>query len=218
MRDKNLTPLALDAQIAKAVAAKEPKRLVLTEAVFVNPNLQYVLRLGPLPSKLLDRKALALVSYWVPDEALGFYLREEIREKLDQYDLKDRLQLEILLFGRKDLVLNWLFLNESMSSRDLFGTWIEHGVLAFNELKFHKRRLRDPVEPVYRRGYKDKGSRRPETAWLPSFDYSWTELQNEKERIDDLYQAYLSQVLEILKNPQMSENFKFPRPKLELAE
>lgn len=203
MRDKNLTPEQLEVQLGRNFSRKL-ENLVLTEAVFVNPNLQYKISLGPLPTKLRKLEALILASYFATDEALGFYLREEIREKITQFDLYDRLRLEILLSCQKSGLIKYLYLDESITERTLFGNIVPAGVEAFNNLKFSRRKLRKPEKPVYRRGYKDKGSRRPESSWLPSEDFTFTEFQNEKERIEDLYKSYLDQVLEILKNEEIN--------------
>jgi hypothetical protein len=57
-------------------------------------------------------------------------------------------------------------------------------------------RQRRPKKLVYRRGYKDKGSLRPETAWLPKKDWSFDDEQN---RIETLRQEYQDQVTLIVR-------------------
>lgn len=198
MRDKNLNPEQLNIQLTR-ICRHSLQNLVLTEAVFVNPNLEYEIILGPLPRKLGELKALAFISYFVNDEAVGFYLREEIREKrLRHFSLEDQLSLEILLEGR-NVAINYFHLNEEISSRTFFGNFVPLGIKLFNLLKFTRRKLGKPVKSVYRRGYKDHGSRRPEVKWLPSFDFSWTEAQNERERIQNSYNKYLEQLIKILR-------------------
>lgn len=197
MRDTNLTTEQLSVQLERSLR-KNLQELVLTEAVFVNPNLEYEVTVNPLPRKLNELKALVLASYYSPDSAFGFFLREKVEERISHYDLGSQLQLEILLSGRREILLNYLILNESLTERAFFGNWVPLAIQTFNRLKLKRRKLRKPVEPVYRRGYKDKGSRRPEFKWLPTYDFSFTERQNELERIDDQYQAYLTEVLEIL--------------------
>lgn len=46
---------------------------------------------------------------------------------------------------------------------------------------------RKVIRPVYRRGYKDKGSLRPETRWLPTNDWSYSE---EQVRIEQRRKEY----------------------------
>jgi hypothetical protein len=52
------------------------------------------------------------------------------------------------------------------------------------------------VKPIRRRGYKDKGSRRPAHRWLAKYDFSFTEyqLQLEEEKLltQQLIQTFLS--------------------------
>lgn len=198
MRDMNQTLDELDIQLERIVGS-DLQSIRLTDAVFVNPNLEYSdYRLVPVPRKLDELKALTLVSYYVEDKAVGFYLREQIRDKLKSFSLEDRLSLEILLCGKKELVLEYLLLNNEISSRTFFGNIVPLGKRLFNQLHFSRRKLGPVVKPVWRRGYKDKGTLRPITKRLPNYDYSFTDAQNEKERIDDYYQSYLNQVLEIL--------------------
>jgi len=73
-------------------------------------------------------------------------------------------------------------------------------------------KLSDPVfEPeelskkaLRKRGYNDHGSKRPDDKWLPKFDWSFTEAQNEKERKetyqDKVYHRILRILWELLEN------------------
>lgn len=206
MRDKNLNPEQFNIQLER-ILKRKLQSLVLTEAVFVNPNLQLEISIGPLPKKLLDLKALLIVSYFCKDRALGFFLREEIREKrIRQFSLQDKLSLEILLLGKKELICNYLFLSQEWTTRTFFGNILPRGIELFNNLRIVRRKLRKPTKPVWRRGYKDKGSRRPETQWLPSSDFSWTEIQNDRERIENQYQLYLRKVITLLENYNQDED------------
>lgn len=199
MRDKNQNPDELNIQLGRICRKKNLQSLRLTEAVFVNPNLEYRITIGPLPRTLWELKALILISYFCDDEAVGFFLREEIREHL-HFSLEDSLSLEILLCGEKNVVLNYFYLNEEISNRTFFGNLVPLGIELFNNLRFIRRKLGPVVKPVYRRGYKDKGSLRPVTKWLPSYDWTFVEEQNRRERIKDQYSEYLKQVLELLRN------------------
>jgi len=69
------------------------------------------------------------------------------------------------------------------SDRKLFGGILDAArierVVRLVQLKFiHPHR---PRRTIRRRGYKDHGSKRPETEWSESFDWSFTEQQNELE-------------------------------------
>jgi beta-galactosidase beta subunit len=54
------------------------------------------------------------------------------------------------------------------------------------------------VRPQRRRGYNDKGSLRPTEKWLESFDYSFTEEQNNKEKTLKLHKKTLTRLTKYL--------------------
>lgn len=199
MRDKNLDPENFNTQIAK-ICRRNLSFKVLTEAVFVNPNLEYEIGVAPLPRRLADVRDLLIVSYYSPDEAFGIFVRAEVEWKiLRNFSTEDKLQLEILLSGERKVVENYLLLNEEISERTFFGNMLPNGIRIFNSLSVRRRKLRKPTKSVYRRGYKDHGSRRPNEKWLPSYDYSFTEEFNFRNQVNNQVQQYLHQVLEILR-------------------
>lgn len=68
-------------------------------------------------------------------------------------------------------------------------------VLSRVSLKFvHQRR---PVYPQFRRGYRDHGSLRRPTTWLPTSDVTFDEEQRKKEKLDQDYQDLVSAIVRV---------------------
>lgn len=124
-------------------------------------------------------RGLAVISYYVP-ELLGWKIREILEEKSKKLNFKDQMRLQNLLIS-KESCLVYLFETQEFTSHEIFGNLLREGLKELERIKVYipKYKL---VKTQRKRGYDDKGSLRPSDRWLPSFDYSLTELQNEIEK------------------------------------
>lgn len=132
-----------------------------------------------LPYKLRSIQALAFSSWWISEE-IGVLLREEIRDRrVKSLNLEDQVLIELFLESKE---LSIQFVNETTlwHSRDFFGNFLFEVNLRLSRLRF-RRISTKVVYPKRKRGYHDHGSRVPDSKWLPKFDYSFTEEQNQIE-------------------------------------
>jgi hypothetical protein len=125
---------------------------------------------------LRERKALALLSWYLGD--LGVLLRLDLDDWSSSWTSKERLEVS-LLCQSKTLALSAL--QRDHSERDFFGNSLVLLEKCAKKLRYLIRVPASPKNPVRRRGYRDHGTLRPETQWLPKSDYSLTELQNRLE-------------------------------------
>jgi len=183
MRDKNLSFIQFSDQIGNFI-----QRKILIEipekAVVINPILLFqIFSIRFLTRKLLDLRGLALISYFLPDE-IGWEIRRKIEERIRYFSLKDQLKLSSLLISLP-LALTFLYDSNEFSSHEIFGSLVERGLFSLRTLSL-QRRKRKVKKRSRRGGYNDHGSLRSPDKWLPLFDFSLTDLQNELERKSDL--------------------------------
>jgi hypothetical protein len=118
----------------------------------------------------------------MPEEVF-WQVHLDLGEKsFEHFNQKQQLEIKILLESR-EICSTYLYESKRFTSNQLFGNYLGNDVQELeNTLKWtwvsqHKARKK-----VRRRGYQDKGSRRPLTKWRPTSDWSLTEEQNVKER------------------------------------
>jgi len=186
MRDKNLSFIQFSEQIESFIKKKTDSIKILREPVIDNPTFldDSKFRLRFQTKKLQELRGLAIISYYLP-EFLGWKIRYYLTEELRRLNLKDQIRLSTLLIN-KEVSLAFLYLTQEFSSHDIFGNLIERGCFSLKILKI-QRRNQAILRPKRKRGYDDKGTLRSQDRWLPSFDWSLTELQLELERKHDLH-------------------------------
>jgi hypothetical protein len=123
------------------------------------------------------------------------YLRYEIEVYLDKTlnfpDLNASLVSETVL----DFVLFQLV--RKYGTNWLFGKICQEGYIESVLRKVQIRYIK-PIEPrklVRRRGYKDQGTLRPETLWLPKDDWSFDVMQSQIEKQRENYQNAVSLIV-----------------------
>jgi hypothetical protein len=124
--------------------------------------------------------SLAILSWFIPDE-VGFLLRLDL-EAVKLSSLKKNEILRILLSSEEN-VLAYL---STYSGRILFGTWMPRVEKSLRNLKLRVITQKAAIKAIRRRGYKDHGSCRPQDRWLEDHDFSWTEMQNLKEHLQEI--------------------------------
>jgi len=179
MRDSNNNNFQIVVSIENFLTEEAHNRIgILRNHVADNPNFlseNYMV----LPYKLRSIQGLVILSWWISEE-IGVILREDIRDKrLKRFNLEDQFLIETFLMGKNKTIQ---VLNDSSlwHSRDFFGNILYEGNRCLERLRFRKNRTK-VIYPKRKRGYDDHGSRVPDSKWLPKYDYSLTELQNEIE-------------------------------------
>jgi hypothetical protein len=139
--------------------------------------------------KFKDLKALAVISYYIKD-GYGVLLREDLREKsISQF--ADAERLAILLSSKEEMLK---YLRSSGSDDDFFGNFLPLIKSITSDLKFLTLYPKRAKEQVRHRGYRDHGSCRPESRWLPTSDYSLTKMQNDLELERDQKDSILTSI------------------------
>lgn len=189
MRDKNLNYIKFCDQIEVFVTRKTKTIEILRRAVVTSPTLlEENFKLKFHNNKLINLRGLAVLSYYVP-EILGWKIRFELEEKAKRLNLKDKKKLELLLIS-KEIALCYLYETNEFSSHEIFGNVIDKGLETLKFLKIIERKIR-VKKTQRRRGYDDKGSLRSQDRWLPSHDYTLTNLQNKINKETDLHKRVI---------------------------
>jgi hypothetical protein len=128
-----------------------------------------------------DLIGLAVLSWCFPDT--GGLIRVGL-ENRHCNSPENEVNFRLLLFSKEvaETVLNGLF-----SDRDLFGNWIPRMRKLISKLDFKESNTGRPKRILRRRGYRDHGTLRPSSEWLPSSDYSLTEMQQRIEERRDFF-------------------------------
>lgn len=196
MRDKNLNFIQFNESVEKFVGKKLHFPKDRRTAVIDNPTLleQYSIVLS---NKYKDIEAVCIVVHFIPEIALRYRLLLDLEIKLSKFDLKKQLKLKLLLDSRQTC-LSFLYETKEVTSYEIFGNILNLGCKLLNNLKLIKRSTK-VVKAQRKRGYDDKGSQRPKEKWLETFDVSFTNLQNEKEKKIDLHRKTLDYLIKYLK-------------------
>jgi hypothetical protein len=120
--------------------------------------------------------ALAVFSWYL--DTFGVLLREDLESSCKCNNLRNQEVLWILLSSKENM-LDYL---STYHERVFFGTWLPRIKQTVKRLKFLTLEPKRPRKTVRHRGYRDHGSCRPESRWLPTSDWELTQLQNELEK------------------------------------
>lgn len=126
-----------------------------------------------------QRICLAILSYYL-DEGFGLLLRQDLLE--DEYSTLEEFELLQGICHSKNDMLNYL---GSFHEREIFGRWIPEVKLYSAKLQFLTLYPHRAKRTVRHRGYRDHGSCRPQSRWLPTNDWSLTEEQNQVDHEKD---------------------------------
>lgn len=119
--------------------------------------------------------SLAILS-WYLEPGFGELLRMDLESK----QMSTLLAQEILwiLCSDKQNMLEYL---STYSERTFFGNWLPKTEKVMKRLNFITLNPNPAKRKVRRRGYRDHGSCRPESRWLPSSDWSFDEMMQKIE-------------------------------------
>lgn len=200
MRDKNLLqPIQFSQDVREFILRRVPKRILdLSCQIVDNPNFLEVFENGLRFKSRKSEELLALtfLSWFLP-ETIGYLLRFELENYVKLFNDKDLILFRILSESKR-VALTFLLHSKKWHSRDFYGNFLRKGLEALEAIR-PRLKKRGPIKKAIRkRGYNDHGSRRPDSKWLPSFDYSFTEAQNEKEKKETYQDKVYHRVLGIL--------------------
>jgi hypothetical protein len=134
-----------------------------------------------------ERQFLAIASYYL-DSGYGELLREDLRDSnfgtlLEQETLR-------VLCSSKESMLEYL---SNFHEREFFGNLLPSVRKTFTRLNFLTLKPNHCRRKIRHRGYRDHGSCRPQSRWLPNSDWSFDLLMNEIEQEKDFRsQVFLS--------------------------
>lgn len=164
----------------------------LTQAVGVDPTLNYLSELSGdfiFHTELTEREyfTLAVLSWYLPEE-LGYLLNQSLFERWDAQ--KFMVEKELLLRS-KTMMLSYLQIQDQFNDSDFFGNYFNDKKLqrVIKLIKLGKKDNRPVVKKVFRRGYSDHGSRRPDhqpEVRFPDFEKLITPNEYEALRISRL--------------------------------
>lgn len=203
MRDRNLTLNQFNIQLTKALHQSfllDDK--FLTRPVFVTPtrlsDCNQVRIVYPKEFRLLR---ILCISQWYFPEELHWRVFLDLKDfSFSWLNEKQKLELNVYLSSKENME-KYLFLTERYTAGEIFGNILRNDMRDLEkELKFYSVKLPRPRKAIRRRGYKDKGSRRPDHQWLPRFDLELTRIQNDKEKKTNLLQKTIHSLLLILEN------------------
>jgi len=185
MRDLEFDLFNFEFQIMNRLRRYAPKLNGLRSKVVNNSNFteEY---LGFLLHnlKLLEFRQLCIAQWYFPEE-ISFMLRLDLEEYNNKFDEEERFINNLLLNSKTEMIL---FLTDTKlwHTRQFFGNIITNDMRVIENLSF-RRRSKKVKEIQRKRGYHDHGSLKPKEKWLPSSDYTLTELQNQIEQKRETY-------------------------------
>lgn len=204
MRDMNLTYKVFKEQLEKQskrkflIFSSKDRNNILRTPVVNSPTFNRDFSVL-VPSRFHEVRGLCLFWEIFPEE-IRFEILIELEEKIKKFDFKKQIELKSLL----DPEIRYLFLYETKrySSHEIFGNFLQQGLEALFLVKL-KKNTKKVKRPQRKRGYHDKGTLRCFSIWShkwkPSSDWSLTELQNSRERNQNLQEKYTLKVINSLR-------------------
>lgn len=200
MRDKNLSFIQFEEQLRKEIERKTSLPKLLRTAVIDNPTLLEDLIIL-YPRKFKELLGISIYHYYYP-ENLRWRVLLDLKEKsYSNLNRKQRMEILIVQNSKKDMLL-YLYRTRKYSSHEIFGNIIKDGSTSTRQLQVFRENTK-VIRTRRKRGYDDKGSLRPKDKWLPQYDFSLTELQQEKEKETDLIIKIINRYLKNLRKPEM---------------
>lgn len=118
-----------------------------------------------LPRSFREIRSLCISSWFFP-ENIQILLRLELEKGFSQFNFKQQLEINILI-SSKENCQKYLYLTQRYTGNEIFGNLLGNDLKdALRNLKLRFRRQTKPKKKVFRRGPKDKGSRRSDSSIL----------------------------------------------------
>jgi hypothetical protein len=206
MRDKNLSLQKFNIQLWRTISSSLEDDKVLRTAVSDSPkwlsdsDFRVI-----LPKDFNSLRSLAIIHWFIPNDYLfwEFHLSLQEENSVSQLNEKQKLELEILN-SSKEICEFYLYETERYSGREIFGNILGNELKeSLRKLKIKKNIHRKPKRKIRHRGYRDKGSLRPDHLWIERYDSSFNEYQIKLEKKRYLHQKTTTKLLQLL-----TEKFK----------
>jgi hypothetical protein len=126
--------------------------------------------------KFKELQHLAVFSYYLQE--YGTLLRIDLEEQLSHLAYPQAVELAEMLSSKEEMLT---FLINFLSDDDFFGNFLPGVKKSAGRLQFLTLYPSRARREVRHRGYRDHGSCRPESKWIPTTDWSFTEQQNRIE-------------------------------------
>lgn len=188
---ENSSPTTLIAGLEKFEHRFSQKCESLTTSVVDSPNFLETFTTELIIPKFDKQRFLALcyLSNFAGD--LRFWLQESLEKELSRRynpngDLDDKQKQIVfiakILMSGKAQAREFLIQTDLWTEREFFGNYLNNRMIEIceNLIKFKKKSTK-VKKPQRKRGYNDKGSRRPSHCWKPKSDISLTKLHHEIE-------------------------------------
>jgi hypothetical protein len=186
LSDTRVLDESLQESLADSVSELKTRiERTLLRPVTPNAETKFALKKFRKERELLG---LAIVSWYLDD--VGILLREDLRTKSFSHSLEFQENLAVICHSKEEMLL-WL---STYSFRIFYGTWLPLIRSLPAKLVFLSLQPKRAKQLVRRRGYQDKGSCRPQSRWLPTFDWTFTELHLQLEIRKDLRDKTLSSI------------------------
>lgn len=157
------------------------------------------------PKSFRLMRTLCILLWYFPKSSYWYILCDLKLMNFPHFNRKQRLELKILLSSKENME-KYLFETKRYTSYEIFGNILGNDARdLFKTLKVGYFRNKIPRRTIRRRGYQDHGSRKPDEKWLPQFDFSFTEYQNEKEKKQYLFTLTVQKVVRYLENLHFPE-------------
>lgn len=149
------------------------------------------------PRDFRSLRSLTLIHWYFPEVLFWRVHLDLLEMSFNWLSYYQKVLLKVLL-NNKEVCLKYFYWTDSLSGNELFGNILGSDVKdLFRKMRFRRKGYR-LVPLVYRRGYRDKGARRPSHQWVPSSDFSLNELQIEIEKERNSINRLVNRLLEIL--------------------
>lgn len=210
MRDRNLpSPEQFNIQLEKIVLrsiATDDRfsRTPVSDSPTLLDDRKFVFS---YPRTFRELRSLCIIQWYFP-EMYHWRIWSDLEEmRFNWLNPKQEVILRILLTS-KETCLSYLYLAQSFSSEELFGNILRTDTRdSLKTLKIRRKGYK-LIPNIYRRGYRDKGARKPDHKWLPKEDYSFTNEQNDLESKRDHYLLLLQRIQRILEKESQELGFK----------
>lgn len=196
MRDKNQSFIQFETNIERFCQRSFAKNghQFLTTAVAIDPTFLEGFDVR-YPRKYKETFGLIVYHYYLPETLRWRVFLDLEEQSFSHFTDKQKTIIRILLSGKENM-LKYLYRTETISSNELFGI-VGTSIQLF--VKFIPRSTLI-VQPKRKRGYDDKGSRRPDERWLPSHDWTFDKVQNEIDFNTQKRKQILDRILSYLEN------------------
>lgn len=205
MRDMNLTYAVFKEQYKQQserkfslFCSKESKN-ILRSAVVTTPTFPEKFFNLQVNNRFKTIRGLCLFWEKLP-ESIRYEVYFLLLERIKKFDTKKQLELNLLI--DLDTRIPFLFKSKRYSSHEIFGNLIQEGIQAIRSISFRKKSLK-VIKPQRKRGYDDKGTLRCfaiwNDKWKPSFDWSFTDIQNYLERKQTRLENHLLNIKVLLR-------------------